>query len=192
LENKIKEILKAGFSRRELLSMGLVTVASTIIPHKTLAAIEEPEAERDISFYNLYSHENLEIVYWRDGKYLPEALSEINHMFRDSRTGKVKIINKNLIDLLFNLKTKLKTNEPFQIVSGYRSPRSNAILRKKKKGVARNSLHMYGKAVDLRVPGQSIRTVRYAAMGLKGGGVGYYPRSSFVHIDVGDIRYWRG
>ncbi len=192
LENKAKSLSEIGFSRREFIAAGLITVASSLIPYKTLAAIEELYQERELSFYNVNTNESLRTVYWREGKYLPKALAEINHIFRDTRTGKVKSINTNLIDLLFALQKKLETNEPFNIISGYRTPGSNAILRKKKKGVAKNSLHMYGKAVDLRVPDYSLKVVRRAAMGMKGGGVGYYPHSNFIHIDVGEIRYWRG
>ncbi len=166
---------------------------AAVIPCKALAsAYESVSGVRELHFYNLYTHEDLKIIYWREGWYIPEALSEINHIFRDIRTGKVKAIKKELLDLLFNIRQKINVDEPFQLVSGYRSPRSNAILSKKKKGVAKNSLHMYGKAVDIRVPGCSLRTLRREAQKLEQGGVGYYPSSHFVHVDIGAVRYWRG
>jgi len=193
LEVNILDLLDTdGISRRKFLGMGLVAAASALVPSGVYAAAKELAPEKAISFYNVYTHENLETVYWKNGLYVPEALSQVNHLFRDIRSGKVKTINKELIDLLYDLQQELKTDEPFQIISGYRSPHSNAMLRKTKKGVAKNSLHMYGKAADIRLPGYSLKGIRGAAMKLRAGGVGYYPRSKFVHVDVGSIRYWRG
>jgi uncharacterized protein YcbK (DUF882 family) len=192
-KNKNRSVLETEISRRKLLTMGLVTVAASIIPYKTLAAVNEVVTPgRSLSLFNVYSKETLNVVYWFEGKYLPDALARINHMFRDVRTGRVKKIDIHLIDLLFGIQKKLKCKDPFHIISGYRTPRSNAILRKRKKGVARNSLHMYGKAVDISLPGYNLRALRRAAMKLKSGGVGYYPRSRFVHLDVGKVRYWWG
>ena len=179
--------------RRKFIRMGLITAAAAVVPCDALASAYESVSDvRELHFYNLYTHEDLKIIYWKEGWYIPEALSEINHIFRDLRTGKVKAIKKELLDLLFNIRKKINVDEPFQLVSGYRSPRSNAILSKKKKGVAKNSLHMYGKAVDIRVPGCSLSTLRRAAQKLEQGGVGYYPRGHFVHVDIGEVRYWRG
>ncbi|HDH34067.1 MAG TPA: DUF882 domain-containing protein [Nitrospirae bacterium] len=179
--------------RRKFIRMGLITAAATVIPCNALASVYESASDvRELHFYNLYTYEDLKITYWREGWYIPEALSDINHIFRDIRTGKVKAINKELLDLLFNIRKKINVDAPFQIVSGYRTPQSNAILRKLKKGVAKNSLHMYGKAVDIRVPGFSLRTLRREAKKLELGGVGYYPQAHFVHVDVGEVRYWRG
>ncbi len=194
LQNNIKNIKTVQeISRRKLLVLGLVTVASALIPETPLAAIEKIVApERSLFFYNVYTGEELKTVYWKNGEYIPEALDDINFMLRDVRTGKVKPINKKLLDVLYGVRKQLKCDEPFNMISGYRSPRSNAILRKSKKGVARNSLHMYGKAIDISLPGYSLRGLRRAAMDIHGGGVGYYPQSKFVHIDVGAIRYWRG
>ncbi len=182
-----------GISRRKVLSMGLITMASSIIPSKAISAVEEILVqERMLCFYNLYTKETLEAVYWKDGNYVQEGTAKLSHILRDIRTGKVKNIDRNLLDLLFALQQKLGNNEPFHIISGYRTPRSNALLSEKKNGVAKQSLHMYGKAVDIRIPGHKLRDVRRAAMKLKGGGVGYYPRSNFIHVDTGNIRYWWG
>ncbi len=187
--------MKTGceISRRKVLSMGLITMASGIIPSKAISAVEDILVrERMLCFYNLYTKETLETVYWKDGSYLTDGIAELSHILRDIRTGKVKNIDKSLLDLLFALQQKLGNNEPFHIISGYRTPQSNALLSEKKKGVAKFSLHMYGKAVDIRIPGHKLRDVRRAAMSLKGGGVGYYPRSNFIHVDTGNIRYWWG
>lgn len=193
--NGIQVRMKTGYgiSRRKVLSMGLITMASSIIPSKAISAVEEILVrERMLCFYNLYTKETLETVYWKDGNYVPEGMAELNHILRDIRTGKVKTIDSSLLDLLFALQQNLGNKEPFHIISGYRTPKSNAILSEKKKGVAKYSLHMYGKAIDIRIPGHKLRDVRRAAMKLKGGGVGYYPRSNFIHVDTGNIRYWWG
>jgi len=179
-------------NRREFLAMGFVSAGALLIPDKILAAVKEIPAEKKLSLYNPRSHDNLETVFWKDGRYVPGALSKINYMFRDSRTGEVTEINKKLLEFLYSIQQKLKTKEPIHLISGYRSPRSNALLRKRRKGVAKNSFHMYGKAVDVRIPGCSLKSVRRAAMSCEIGGVGYYPRSKFVHLDVGDVRYWWG
>lgn len=182
----------SGFSRREFLGMSMAAAVTTIIPSAIYAAAEELQTEKTICFHNVYTLETLETVYCKNGEYLPEALSGINHIFRDIRTGKERTISKELIDLLYDLQQDIKSDGPFQIISGYRTPRSNALLRKTKKGVAKNSFHMYGKAVDIRLPDYSLGTLRRKAMNLRGGGVGYYPRSNFIHVDVGAVRYWRG
>ena len=182
--------------------MGLITAAAAFIPDRVLGALGGPFPhffndyvalhEKKLSLYNVHSCEHLEILFCKDGQYIPDALSEINHLFRDSRTGKETTINTELLDLLYFLQHTLKSREPFHIVSGYRTPKSNALLRKRRKGVAKNSLHMYGKAVDLRVPGYSLKRVRKTAMSFRQGGVGYYPRSNFIHVDIGQVRYWWG
>jgi uncharacterized protein YcbK (DUF882 family) len=185
--------LKKKLSRREILHMGIITAASIIIPEKTFATVETSlSPERRLSLYNIHTEEFLDTVYWKNGHYVPGALTEINQLLRDWRTGKIKPINPELLELLFDLREKLGNTTPFCIVSGYRTPRSNAILKKTQKGVARNSLHMYGKAVDIRLPGYSLRSLRSTAIELKQGGVGYYPYSKFLHLDVGDIRSWTG
>ncbi len=183
---------QAKFSRREFLGLSMTAAAASLVPSEIYAAAEEIQPEKIICFHNVYTLETIETVYWKDGKYLPEALSDVNHIFRDIRTGKERTINKELIDLLYDLQQEVKIEEPFHIVSGYRTPRSNALLRKTTKGVAKNSLHMYGKAVDIRLPDYSLSTLRRKAMKLHGGGVGFYPRSNFIHVDVGAVRYWRG
>ncbi len=193
LKNKRKLTPAPLIDRRKFIRMGLITVAAAVIPGNALASAFEPASGiRELNLYNVSTHEDLKVVYWKEGWYIPEALAEINHIFRDYRTGKVKTIKKELLDLLFNIRKNINVDEPFHIISGYRSPRSNAILRTHQKNVAKNSLHMYGKAVDIRMPGFSLRTLRREVMKLKKGGVGYYPHARSIHVDIGEVRYWRG
>lgn len=178
-------------SRRGLLTGGLITMASTLIPRKAFSTVKDLLLpERSLFFYNTYTGESLKADYWSNGQYLTDVLNEINHLFRDHLTETIEVIDTNLLDLLFALKDKLKITEPLHIVSGYRTPQTNETLRKRSRKVAKNSLHMYGKAADIRVPGYSTKALRLAAIDLKGGGVGYYPQAGFVHVDVGDVRYW--
>jgi len=192
IHGKNNDVLNRIITRRDLLALGLVTAASAVFPFNALAASEKVSSQKELIFYNVNTHEHLNAVYWKDGMYLPEGLARINHIFRDIHNGLEREINIRLLDLLFDVKEKIKSKAPYNIISGYRSPKSNAILSKKKKGVAKNSLHMFGKAVDIRIPGYSLSGLRKSAMKLQAGGVGYYPRSKFVHLDVGEVRYWRG
>jgi uncharacterized protein YcbK (DUF882 family) len=148
--------------------------------------------ERAICVYNLHSKEYADVTYWKDGKYDKAALKELNYIFRDHYNGAVRKMDPRLFDFLYSIQQKLQCKEPFNLISGYRSPATNRKLRKQKKGVARRSLHIKGKAADIRIPGLSIKEIRKVAYELYGGGVGYYPRSNFVHVDVGRVRFWRG
>lgn len=180
-----------GMSRRDFLTAGLAVTAACLFPYKALASVPKVFlAERGLSFYNTHTGENVKAVYWSDGAYLPQALTDINHILRDHRTGEEKKIDTALFELLFDLSRKLESKEPFHIISGYRSPKTNSILNAAGRRVARNSLHIKGKAIDIRLPGHSLKTLRRAALDLRRGGVGYYPSSDFVHVDVGRIRYW--
>jgi uncharacterized protein YcbK (DUF882 family) len=147
-------------------------------------------AEKCLSLYNTHTGEGLNAVYWAEGAYLPEALAAVDHVLRDHRTDEIKPIDPQLLDLLYAISEGLGCQQPFHIISGYRSPATNALLRMVSRGVAEHSMHMDGKAVDLRLPGWAAFTVRTIAKDLRVGGVGYYPRSEFVHVDVGPIRYW--
>ena len=129
-------------------------------------------------------------TYWEEGVYIPEAMEEINHVLRDYRTGEAAAMDRELMDLLYAIRTKSGNTKPFRIISGYRSPKTNAMLNKKTSGVAKKSLHMEGKATDINLPGTDLAQLRKIAMHIKGGGVGFYPKSGFVHVDVGRVRYW--
>lgn len=147
-------------------------------------------AERLLRLYNTHTGEQASTVYWAEGRYQPDGLAEINRLLRDHRSGEVSDMNTGLLDLLCLLSARLDTRQRFEIISGYRSPASNALLREHSGGVAQRSLHMEGLAVDLRVPGRALADVRRIALALGGGGVGYYPASDFVHVDVGRVRNW--
>lgn len=178
-------------SRRDFLTAGLAVTAACLFPNKALASVPKVFLhERALSFYNTHTGEKVKAVYWSEGTYLPQALTDINHILRDHRTGEEKKIDKGLFELLFDLSRKLESTEPFHIISGYRSPKTNSILNAKSRGVARNSLHIKGKAIDIRLPGHELKTLKRAARDLRRGGVGYYPSLDFVHVDVGRIRYW--
>jgi uncharacterized protein YcbK (DUF882 family) len=171
-------------SRRSFFKLGAF---ATVAGAQLLNAAGTPE--RSLSFYNLHTTEKLKVVYWADGGYVPESLAQINHVLRDHRNGTVHEIDRRLLDLLSHVRTKLETTEPFQIISGYRSPQTNALLHARSNGVATHSLHMDGMAADIRVPGRSLEMIRDVARSMKSGGVGYYP-SQFVHVDVGRVRTW--
>ncbi|MBC8553074.1 MAG: YcbK family protein [Nitrospira sp.] len=180
-------------NRRSFLTMGLVAAAAFINPVKALASLDTvQDDERLISLYNPTTKESLSLVYYRKGTYHPDCMEQINHIFRDHRTGKIKPIDENLIDLLSKVQADTKTSTPFHIISGYRTPRSNALLRKTMNGVAKKSFHMYGQAADIRLPGYSLKKLRKVLMKQKMGGVGYYSKSRFIHVDVGEVRYWWG
>jgi uncharacterized protein YcbK (DUF882 family) len=146
--------------------------------------------ERSIGLHNLHTDETLHIPYWRNGVYLSKNIQKINWILRDHRTDEVTRIDPNLLDLLYRVQQRLGSGEPFDVLSGYRSPRTNAMLRSRSRRVAKRSLHMEGRAVDICLPNCRLSDVRRAALSMEAGGVGYYPRSNFVHLDTGDVRSW--
>ncbi len=145
---------------------------------------------RELAFKNLHTGETLQSVYWADGGYRPEALREINHLLRDWRTGEVAEMDADLLDLLHDLRRSLDSRAPFQVISGYRSPKTNAKLAANSNGVAKKSLHMRGMAVDIALPDRDLVGLRETAWALQRGGVGYYGKSGFVHVDTGRVRRW--
>lgn len=179
-------------NRRQLLKTGLLVSLACLDPFPAWARYGLTGVqERSLSLLNTHTGEQLkEVVYWDRGRYLPDALSHLNHVLRDHRTDEVHTIDPLTLDLMAALSRKLGASQPFEVISGYRSPLSNASLRKSSSGVAKNSYHMKGMAVDLRLPGVPLKTLRKAALELRMGGVGYYPKSNFVHIDSGTVRSW--
>ena len=148
--------------------------------------------ERSLSFRHRHTDESLTTVYYANGRYIPSALKEVNWLFRDFRSDEIKEIDERLLDLLYAVRQRLETDQAFEIYSAYRSPATNALLRREGWGVARNSLHMQGMAIDIGMPGCESRHIAECALSLQRGGVGTYRRSSFVHLDVGEVRSWRG
>jgi uncharacterized protein YcbK (DUF882 family) len=145
---------------------------------------------RRLSFYSLHTQEALSTVFWQDGRLVPDALAEIDWHLRDFRTGEVLAIDPGLLDLLHSLSRTMAYDGPIHVISGYRSAKTNAMLAAQSGGVAKNSYHVRGMAIDLRLPGRSLRDVQRAALELARGGVGFYPRSDFVHVDTGPVRRW--
>lgn len=176
-------------SRRGFLGLGLGATAATLIASPLQAAVRAMP-ERALSLYNTHTGEWLKTVYWTDGGYVPRALSQISRLLRDHRSGDIHPIDPRLLDLMAGVHRKFGTRGAIHIISGYRSPATNALLASLSDGVASNSLHMSGQAVDIRIPGASVRTLGRAARAMKAGGVGMYPSSGFVHIDTGRVRVW--
>jgi len=190
LKKAIANAPTAKVGRRGFLKAGVALLGASL-PAYSLANISPVATpERKLSFYNTHTGESVSTTFWADGSYQPEGLAEIYHVLRDFRTNDVKPINSRLLDLLHSLTTKLETDAQLHVISGYRSPRTNAMLASKSNGVAKHSLHMEGLAIDIRIPGRELAHVRKAAIALHGGGVGYYPSSNFVHVDVGRVRTW--
>ena len=145
---------------------------------------------KTLSFEHTHTGEKLKLTYFERGNYIKDALQEINYLLRDFRTDDIHPIDTALLDQLFNLKQTLGLNKPFHIISGYRSPFTNAQLHKHRHGVAEHSFHMQGRAIDIRVEGVSSKMIRNAALNMAQGGVGYYARNNFVHLDSGRFRTW--
>ena len=178
-------------TRRTFLKMSCIGavpfLSSSLVSSNALAL---REGKRSLSFYNTHTGEALDSTYWESGKYLSRPLADIYHILRDHRTDQVMPIDSDLLDLLYAIRVKIRTQQPFHIISGYRSPETNSLLCKLNRGVVPNSLHVCGKAVDIRLPGCALSSLRRVAMDLKRGGVGFYPRSDFLHVDVGRVRHW--
>jgi len=179
-------------TRRQFLCNTAGIALAVSLPETLYAAIAPTPAHKTLSLYNLHTEEKLALSYFEQGSYVTGALRDISYLLRDHRTGDVLAMDPKLIDLLYDLKCILATKRPIQVISGYRSPKTNALLHKRSHGVAMKSLHMQGKAIDIRIPGISSSTIRKAAMSLAQGGVGYYPHSGFVHLDTGSVRAWAG
>jgi uncharacterized protein YcbK (DUF882 family) len=178
-------------SRREFLKVSAGTLVAGMLPLPTLAAtIKKVDARRTLGFFNTHTHETLNICYFDGDGYQPEALERINFILRDYRADEILPIDPLLLDQLFALKTRIQPRTPFHVISGYRTPATNAMLRKTTSGVARTSMHTKGRAIDIRLPGYNTRRLRKLCLTLKAGGVGYYPKSDFVHLDTGPVRTW--
>ena len=181
-------MLEQEMSRRRLLLGAGCLMGASLLSFPAQAS--RSTSGRELSFFNLNTGERVRASYWEDGHYLSDGLAELNHIFRDYRRNEVFNIDRRLFDQLFLLQHKLGRKGEIQLISGYRSPRTNDQKRRKSRGVAKQSLHMAGQAVDIRIPGVDLSRIRSAGLALNRGGVGYYPRSNFVHIDTGPTRHW--
>ncbi len=202
-------------SRRYLLKAGAIVAAAAVVPGVAKAdewvrlpapeTITRPRFQsaryfaprpasnapvRRLSIYNVHTGERLNTVYYEDGAYIPGALNEVNYFFRDFRANEIKPIDPRLLDLLCEIHGDLDTAGPFNLVSGYRSPATNAWLATQTEGVARHSMHIEGRAADINMPGRQLSFLERIALAMRVGGVGYYPRSDFVHVDTGRVRRW--
>lgn len=169
-------------SRRSLMLSGLA--AAAVLPARAHASA------RELSFYHTHTGESLRVAYFDGARYLPDALAELNHFMRDWRTGDVHTIDPGVLDQLYRLQARVETPGAFHVICGYRSPATNAMLAEKSDGVAKHSLHMDGRALDINLPGKDLAQLHQAALGLAAGGVGYYPSSDFIHMDTGPFRRW--
>ena len=175
--------------RRRMLGLGLAAAAASFVPATSWAS-QGPAGDRALSFYNTHTDEKLSATYVRGSKLDKGALTDINHILRDFRTGDVFPIDLKLLDLLTELHRKTGSKQPFQIISGYRSPKTNSILSAESSGVAKRSMHLDGKAIDIRLSDVPLRELHATAVSMKLGGVGMYTGSNFVHVDTGRVRYW--
>lgn len=178
------------FSRRMFLGLGIAGLVCAN-PVTALAA-RGRQTDRKITFHHQHTGEKLTRVFWSKGRYVRQSLYEINRVLRDFRSDEVVNIDPSLLDLLWSLQQRAENQQAIRVFSAYRSPTTNAQLRRRSRGVARHSYHMKGKAIDLAIPGLTSRQLVRVARAMSQGGVGYYPRGVFVHVDTGPVRYWRG
>lgn len=176
--------------RRHFMRRSLGVAAGLCVATEAPALILNPDSDRTLAFRNLHTHDFLKCRYWSNGDYDHSALEDIAFVLRDHRADEVKAIDTRLLDLLTRVRRELGTREPYHVISGYRSAATNAKLRANGNGVAKKSLHMQGRAIDVRIPGVPLAELRQIGLDLKEGGVGYYPGSGFVHLDTGRPRFW--
>lgn len=192
-------IPQAEMDRRSFLGLGAATLGGVILPSLISPALAGnlnsgmvEQGSRRLSFRNAHTGESFSGVYRVGNKYLPDAFKQINMVMRDFRTNQVYPMDPRVIDIVYTVHRMTGKRAPLEILSGYRSPKTNAMLRGKSSasGVAKKSLHMQGQAVDLRMEGFSTARLSDIAASLRAGGVGYYAKSNFVHMDSGDVRTW--
>jgi uncharacterized protein YcbK (DUF882 family) len=176
-------------NRRDFLKKSIILGTGLTVSPYDLFAYRLP-VDRSIKLYNTHTGEHLTATYWAKDHFVKSELEKINHLLRDHRTGDVQKMDIKLLDLLYSIPLIRDTNKPIKVYSGYRSPKTNAKLRKASEGVAKNSFHLKAQAIDINLPGTELKNLKKLATFLRRGGVGYYPKSGFMHIDTGPIRYW--
>lgn len=185
--------IPSGMTRRALLgAFAATTVAAAPTFSKAAGFLRGAGDIRRLRMYSGRTGERIDMIYWVEGDYIKDAVREVNHFMRDWRTDDVKKIDLRTIDIMAAAHNLLDINEPYMLLSGYRSPKTNAMLRSRSRGVAKNSLHMKGQAADLRLGSRSVSQMARAAAACQGGGVGKYSGSNFVHMDCGPVRSWGG
>ena len=177
---------KFDANRRKLLALGGIALGAAILPTPAFATL----STRILTLNNLHTGESIKAEFFDGRGYIQDELAKLNHFFRDFRANKVKSIDPGLFDQLFRLQGLLGTRKPVQLISGYRSIDTNNELRAHSRGVAKKSYHTKGQAMDFHIEGIAVSNIGKAALSMRAGGVGYYPRSNFVHIDTGPARHW--
>jgi len=190
---KTHPALGRALSRRRFVTAAAAGVAAfattTLLPDLALAAKDLP-ATRSLAVRSLHTGEEVQATYLRDGRLHAEGLQVLNHVLRDWRSGEVWEMDPKLFDLLYALRKGMDSKQPVELISGYRSPKTNASLASNSNGVAKRSLHMQGKATDIRLPERDLKALHKAALSLQAGGVGLYSKSGFLHVDTGRVRQW--
>ncbi|KIN61067.1 Tat pathway signal sequence domain-containing protein [Sulfitobacter noctilucae] len=182
-----------GMTRRALLGAFAATAVSAAPTYSNAAGFLRGGGDiRRIKMYSGRTGERIDMIYWIEGQYIKDAVKEVNYFMRDWRTDGVKSMDLRTVDIMAAAHNLLDVNEPYMLLSGYRSPKTNAMLRSRSRGVAKNSLHMRGQAADLRLASRSVNQMARAAVACQGGGVGRYSGSNFVHMDCGVVRSWGG
>jgi uncharacterized protein YcbK (DUF882 family) len=179
--------MNEAVTRRRFLASAVAATPLLFGLPRRVAALDDV---RGLSLTHLHTGEHLDVNYWEAGRYRGSSLHAVDRVLRDWRTGEVHEIDPALLDLLHALAAETGTSEPFHVICGYRSPKTNSMLASKSNGVASKSLHLVGKAIDIRLPDVPLKRLRDAAIRLQKGGVGYYPGSNFVHVDTGRVRTW--
>lgn len=180
-----------AFHRRRFLRHTASFAAAGALPALSMPARAALAGPRELAMVHTHTHEQIDLVFAHSERYVPEALSSLNHFLRDHYTGDIGPIDPGVFDLLHRVQQVLGSRRSFEVISGYRCPTTNTRLRETRSGgVAKHSLHMEGLAIDVRLPGVSLADLRDAALSLRAGGVGFYPRDQFVHLDTGRIRSW--
>lgn len=176
-------------TRRGFLQLGLTGLATAMVT-PALAVMPRAKSLKGLAFHNLHTDEKLNVDYWKNGAYDRAALAKINHILRDHYSGDARSMSLKLVDMLYDLRNRMGHAGPIEIISGYRSPKTNLRLASASDGVAKHSYHTKGMAIDIRMPGKPLPKLHKVALNMHRGGVGYYPDSEFVHVDVGPVRKW--
>lgn len=185
------DMVSGGFTRRGLLTAFAATAITAAPSFANAAGFLRGGGDiRRIKMYSGRTGERIDMIYWIEGDYIEDAVREVHHFMRDWRTNDVKSIDLRTIDIMAAAHNLMDASEPYTLLSGYRSPKTNAMLRARSSGVAKNSLHLKGQAADLRLNSRSVNQMARAAAACKAGGVGRYSGSNFVHMDCGPVRSW--